>query len=104
MRVSAIFDAKELLAEIAKIKEYRKMMGLSEDIGNKIPLENDIGEPGDISEVDSTDEYYEEETSDDMLYDESAGDEYLYDESADDELYYDDGSLSEDVGVVDEGF
>ena len=34
MRVSAIFDAKELLAEIAKIKEYRKMMGLSEDIGD----------------------------------------------------------------------
>lgn len=50
MRVSAIFDAKELLAEIAKIKEYRKMMGLSEDIGDKIPLENDIGEPGEIYE------------------------------------------------------
>ena len=67
-------------------------------------LQENMRTTTDISEVDSTDEYYEEETSDDMLYDESAGDEYLYDESADDELYYDDGSLSEDVGVVDEGF
>ena len=50
MRVSAIFDDKEMFAEIAKIKEYRKMMGLSEDIGDRIPLENDIGEPGEIYE------------------------------------------------------
>ena len=89
------------------LDEYQILDGLemsdliASDTGS---LQENMRTTTDISEVDSTDEYYEEETSDDMLYDESADDEYLYDESADDELYYDDGSLSEDVGVVDEGF
>ena len=99
------------------LDEYQILDGLemsdliASDTGS---LQENMRTTTDISEVDSTDEYYEEETSDDMLYDESAddeylydesaGDEYLYDESAGDELYYDDGSLSEDVGVVDEGF
>lgn len=94
------------------LDEYEILEGLEMDdyiASDTGSLQENMKTTTDISEVDSTDEYYEEETSDDELYyDEGAEDQYYDDESSDDELYYDDSyddtDLGEGVGMVDEGF
>lgn len=70
-------------------------------------LQENMKTTTDISEVDSTDEYYESETSDDEIYD-SGEDAYYDDESSDDDIYYDesydDVDFGDDVELIDEGF
>ena len=81
-------------------------------------LQENMKTTTDISEIDSTDEYYEEETSDDTLYDDGSGEYYdeglseddlYYDEElSDDDLYYDDSAdgvdISDEADMSDEGF
>lgn len=88
------------------LDEYEILEGLetddyiASDTGN---LQENMKTTTNISEVDDTDEYYEEETSDDELYyDEEAEDEYYDDELSDDDLYYDD-ELSDDDLYYDDG-
>lgn len=105
------------------LDEYEILEGLDTDdyiASDTGSLQENMRTTTDISEVDSTDAYYEEETSDDELYyDEGAEDEYYDDELSDDDLYYDDGlseddvyydesydemDLGENAGLMDEGF
>lgn len=93
------------------LDEYQILDGLDEDdyiASDTGSLQENMKTTTDISEADTTDEYYEEETSDDDLYyDEGDGDEYYDDESSDDEMYedsYEDDGLGDDIDLIDEGF
>lgn len=70
-------------------------------------LQENMKTTTDISEADSTDEYYESETSDDEIYDDE-DDSYYNDESSDDDLFYnesdEDVDFGDDVELIDEGF
>lgn len=93
------------------LDEYQILDGLDEDdyiASDTGSLQENMKTTTDISEADTTDEYYEEETSDDDLYyDEGDWDEYYDDESSDDEMYedsYEDDGLGDDIDLIDEGF
>lgn len=99
------------------LDEYQILDGLDEDdyiASDTGSLQENMKTTTDISEANTTDEYYEQETSDDELYydegggDESSDDEYYNDESSDDETYYDDSNadegLGDDIDLIDEGF
>ena len=93
------------------LDEYQILDGLDEDdyiASDTGSLQENMKTTTDISEADTTDEYYEEETSDDDLYyDEGDGDEYYDDETSDDEMYedsYEDDGLGDDIDLIDEGF
>ena len=103
------------------LDEYEILDGLSGDdliASDTGSLQENMKTTTDISEIDSTDEYYEEETSDDTLYDDGSGEYYdeglseddlYYDEElSDDDLYYDDSAdgvdISDEADMSDEGF